>query len=92
MVSEASEFVAEAFFVELVSASVVVSVTELKCSSVSAVELAAAPELIKFVAVDYSFDVSCVHVKIFEAVFFLIVEISFKLLLRDDLRVSIRMF
>lgn len=91
-VAEAYDFVVEAFLIVLVAVFVVVSVTELKCSPVITSEFAAAPKLLKVVAVDYSPDLSCVHVAIDIAVFFWLVVISLEPLQRDGLCLSVRMF
>lgn len=53
--------------------------------------LVSALELKKVFAVDYFPDISCVHVEIDAAVFFLLVEVSIKLPLLDG-RLSFRMF
>lgn len=92
VVTKASEFVADAFLVALVAIFVVVSVTELKCSSMLTGAFAAALGLVKVVAVDCLPDLYRVQHKIYGAVFFLFQEISFGLLLRNSLRVSVQMF
>lgn len=91
MLSEASEFVVEEFVVECLGISVVVYVTELRCSFVLKHALAAAPEHVVFVAVDNSPDLSLVYIGIDEAVFFLLTVVSFELLLRASLGLPVQM-
>lgn len=90
--SEDSKFFAADFVFKLVTLAVVVSATELKCISVLKGLLMAAFEPSNVVAVNIQPDLSNVHVENDKAVFFFYAIISFKLLLRACVRLSVWIF